>query len=88
MKYQLNKGFIFQKLGNKITIFDGEDSVLYTFNEIASYIFGKLKLGLEKERIKELLLKKYAVQEEEARKDLDNLVKDLLDKKIITQIKE
>ena len=51
MKYKINKGFIVQKVGNKQTIFDGEESALYTFNKTGSLIFEKIKLGWEKEKI-------------------------------------
>lgn len=87
-KYKINKGFIVQKLGEKTVIFDGEKSVLYTFNETASFIFQKLKLGLEKEEIVKRIAKKFNVQEKRALKDFDELIKDLLNKKIITQKKE
>lgn len=84
-QYKINKGFIVQKLGEKTVIFDGEESVLYTFNETASFIFQKLKLGLEKEEIVKRIAKRFNVQEVRARKDFDELIKDLLNKKIIAQ---
>jgi hypothetical protein len=43
MKYRINKGFIIQKLDDKSTIFDGEKSILYTFNKTGSLIFEKIK---------------------------------------------
>jgi len=86
--YIINKGFIIQKLDNKITIFDGEESVLYTFNETASFIFTKLKAGFKKEKIAAALVKRYKIKQEKAYKDLNTLVNDLLTKKIITHKKE
>lgn len=87
-QYKINKGFIVQKLGKKTVIFDGEKSVLYTFNETASFIFQKLKLGWGKEKIVEALTKNYGIEKKKAQEDLSVLLKDLLKKKIITQKKE
>jgi hypothetical protein len=84
-KYKIKKGFITQKLDDKTVIFDGEASVLYTFNETATYIFSKLKLGWEKNKIIEGLIKRYAIKEKKAHTDLKDLLSDLLKKKIITQ---
>ena len=83
MKYKINKGFIVQKLDDKMVIFDGEESVLYTFNETASFIFKKLKKGEEKEKIIEMVEKKYDIKKERAEKDFNELTADLKKKKII-----
>lgn len=88
MKYKINKGFIIQKLEDKTVIFDGEESVLYTFNETASFIFQKLKRGWEEEKIAQTLVKKYQVKLERVRKDIKELIKDLLERKIISVDKE
>jgi hypothetical protein len=81
MKYKITKGLITQKLDNKTVIFDGERSVLYTFNETASCIFQKLKQSWEKERIINQLIKKYNVKKEKAEKDLSELISKLIQKK-------
>lgn len=82
-KYRLNKGIIVQKLDGKTTIFDGEESVLYTFNETASFIFSKFKLGWDNYQIVKSLIKKYGINESKAEKDLYELFTDLRSKKII-----
>lgn len=86
MKYKINKGFIVQKVGDKSTIFDGEESALYTFNKTASVIFAKIKSGWEKERIINYLAKFYSIKKEVAEKDFDDFAKDLIKSKIITKI--
>ena len=83
MKYKINKGFIVQKLGNKTVIFDGEKSALYTLNESASFIFGKLKIGWDENKNIEGLLKRYSVKREKLEQDYEQLTNDLLKKKII-----
>lgn len=84
MKYKLNKGFIVQKLDDKMVIFDGEESVLYTFNETASFIFKKLKQGKNEKEIIDLLVKRYQIKEEKAKKDVKDLLAELRKKKIIS----
>jgi len=83
MKYKIQKGFIVQKLDKKTVIFDGEESVLYTFNETASEIFKLLKKRLEEKEIIEKITKKYKVKPEKVEKDFKELIKDLKKKKII-----
>lgn len=83
-KYKINKGFIQQKLDDKMVIFDGEESVLYTFNETASFIFQKLKLGWDNKKIIDGLVKKHQIKEKRAEKDVNELISDLLKKKIIS----
>lgn len=86
MKYKINKGFITQKLDDKTVIFDGEESVLYTFNETASFIFKKIKKGEEREKIIEMVKKKYDIKKDRAEKDFNELIADLKKKKIVSSI--
>ena len=83
-KYKINKGYIVQKLDNKTVIFDGEQSVLYTFNETASFIFQKIKSAMDDYKIIEVLANKYSITASQAKNDLQRLIKDLKRKKIIT----
>ena len=83
-KYKLNKGFVTQKLDEKTVIFDGEESVLYTFNETASEIFRLLKKNLEEKEIIEKITKKYLIKKEKVEKDFNELIADLKKKKIIS----
>ncbi len=86
MKYKINKGFIVQKVGNKQTIFDGEESALYTFNKTGSLIFEKIKLEWEKEKIVSYISKTFSITEKEAGEDFDEFTKELLNSKIIRKI--
>lgn len=85
-KYKLNKGYIFQKLQGKTIIFDGEKSVIYTFNEIASFIFQKIKSGSDRSEITGSIIRKYKVDKITAGKDIAEFITDLKKKKIITEI--
>lgn len=83
MKYKINKGFIVQKIDNELVIFDGEESVLYTLNETAAFIFQKLKRGLSEEKIVEAMVKKYDVDKERVKRDVRRIIKRLGKNKII-----
>lgn len=85
MKYKINKGLITQNVDSKTVIFDGDESVLYTFNETASYIFKQLSLGKNKESIIGGLVKKYEVKMEVAEKDFEEFLKDAIAKKIVSK---
>ena len=84
MKYKANKGLIDQKLENKTVIFDSDESILYTFNETASFIFKKLKKGLSEEEIIQNLVKRYYIKEEKVKKDFRELISELKKKAIIS----
>jgi hypothetical protein len=84
--YKINKGFIVQKLDDKTVIFDGDNSVLYTFNETASYIFKKLKTGQSEKEIITSLIKRYNIKEDRAKKDIKELIAELKKKKIINKV--
>lgn len=81
--YKIKKGFITQKIGNKINIFDGEESLLYTLNETASFIFEKLKQELEEEKIIELLVKRYSIIKERAEEHVGEFIKELKKRGVI-----
>ncbi|OGH16123.1 MAG: hypothetical protein A3C30_02985 [Candidatus Levybacteria bacterium RIFCSPHIGHO2_02_FULL_40_18] len=81
---KLKKGIVSQKVGQKTTIFDGEKSVLYTFNETASFIFDQLKKEAKLEKIVDLMAKKFNVKKETAKNDVEEFVKTLKAKKIVS----
>ena len=74
-------------MGKDTVIFDGEESVLYTFNETAAFIFRKLKLGSSIAEIVKAMVMKYKIKETEAETDTKDLLRDLLAKKIIKGVK-
>jgi len=82
-KLKINKGYITQKMGNKTTIFAGEESILYTLNETGSYIFQGVKLGWDKQEIARGLMEDFDVTKEDALKDIDSFIKNLQKKKVI-----
>lgn len=85
--YRVQKGFIVQKLGDKLTIFDGEKSMLYTFNETAGLIFQQLKKGKTEQEIVKLFVKRYKITQDQVKKDVKELLRDLTAKKIVVRNK-
>lgn len=83
MKYKINEGFISQKIGKKITIFDADKSILYSLNETSSFIFDKLKKGLTEKQILDSLLSNYLVKENDVKIDLKRNIQDLLKRGIL-----
>jgi len=81
--YKVNKNVIFQKIDKQLVGFDIDNSSLYTFNETAEYIFAKFKSKIDPARIASLLAKKYEVDEKTAKKDVDELLKDLKKNKVL-----
>ena len=82
-RYTVNKAYIIQKLDGKIVIFDGEKSILFTLNDTASFMFQKIKLGWDKGKIIEAVVKGYSIDRESVTKDLDKVISDLVKQKII-----
>jgi len=86
MKFKINKGYITQKLGNKTVIFDGEESVLYTFNETAFAIFHKIQSNWSQKDIIEFIVKQYRVTRNQAEKDLKEFIAELKKRNIISML--
>ncbi len=85
MKYKINKGFIVQKVGSKQTIFDGEESALYTFNRTGATIFEKIKFGWDKDKIVNFLSKTYSISLKKAEEDFEDFTSELIKSKIIAK---
>lgn len=82
-EYQINKGLILKKLGKKITFFDGEKSILFTFNETASVIFSMLQNNWNINKTAKYLTNKYKINLYDANKEIKSLLDYLTTKKII-----
>jgi hypothetical protein len=86
MKYKINKGFIVQKIGEKSTIFDGENSILFTFNKTGTLIFEKIKLRWDKDKIVEHISQSYLISKKEAKTDVDEFINTLIESKVIKMV--
>ena len=81
--YKVNKNLVFQKTDKGLVGFDTDRLFLYTFNETASYIFAKIKLGWGTDKISSALATKYDTSILDLSKDVKILMKDMVKNKII-----
>jgi len=82
-KYFFQRQLVFQKLDQKLIIFDNNNSDFYTFNNTAAIIIDKLKKGLGESEIAKHLNKKFQVLPERALKDINKLILELTDAKLL-----
>lgn len=82
-RYKINKGIIANVLDKRLTIFDGENSVLYTFNETATFIYNGIKKRLNDEQIVLKIEKKYKISHKKAGDDFKEFIEILKKEKII-----
>lgn len=83
-KIAIKKGFITQKIGNGLAIFDGERSILYSLNSTGVFIFKKLAQGLNKSKIVDLLSNKYSISKNGVKHDVREFISELRKNKIIS----
>lgn len=81
--YKVKKGLIIDKLGDKTKILDGEKSLFYSFNDTATFVFEKLKQGINEKEIVNALVKTFSVKRDRAEIDLKEFISDLIKKRII-----
>jgi hypothetical protein len=86
-KYKITHGFITQKTKSKLTIFDPEESIMYSLNDAAMFIFLRLKRGIEEKKIVELFRKKYALSDEEAARDVTDFIAKLKEMRLLVELK-
>jgi hypothetical protein len=86
--YKVNKGFIFQKMGNSIAIFDPELSTMHTISGIGPFIFQKIKKGISRSNICTILEKKYQKNKKTVEEDVNRFIQELVKLKIIEVVRE
>ena len=79
-KIKIIKGHITQRDGDKILIFDAEKSLLYTFNGTATFIFDRMKKGVDLKKIVEGLTEEFSVTHDQAKKDAYEFARTLIAK--------
>lgn len=82
-KYRVLKEYILQKEKNKIKLFDSEQSILYTFNESASFIFERLVKSIPTASIVDQFAEKYHLTREVAEGDVNDFLISLKKSEII-----
>lgn len=87
-KLLIKKDFVIDKIDKEITIFNVNNSTLYSFNKIGTDIFEMIQKGFDEEKIAKTLLKKYMISKKQVKKDVNDFLKQLLKNKIISSSKQ
>lgn len=85
MRVKFRKGVTIHKLENKLTLFDGESSILYTLNESAAAILNGLRLGWNKTKTIKYLQENHSAGVNEAEEDYSNIQRFLKEKRLIEE---
>ena len=88
-KFRLNKNIISTILEGEAILLDTERGYYYSLNEVGKSVFDFM--GSEKKRFKDMLnciLEEYDVDEKMAREDLEALIEELLDEKLLVQVRQ
>lgn len=80
----IKKDFLIDKIDGEITIFNIDNSILYSFNKSGSYIIEMIKKGFNENKMAKILSKRYNISEKQAKKDVSDFLKQLSKNKIIS----
>lgn len=83
MRYKIRNNLIIGRNNGKIDIFIPEKSIVFSLNETASFIFEKIKKGIDNKIIIKSLTKKYCIEDEQALIDLKSILQIFKKKKLI-----
>jgi hypothetical protein len=87
MRIKLKNSVTIHKIKNKVSLFDGETSTLYTLNDSAEFILNGLKVGWEKTRVVAGLMEKFGATKNEASEDYQKILDFLNVKELIANEK-
>jgi len=83
MKYKIKPDIAYRKINDEIFIVDSKNSYLHKINSVGSFIFEKIKDGLDEEKIVKELVESYDVDFEVAFSDVKEFIEELIKKGII-----
>lgn len=86
MKYAICKGVLWQETDGEIVIVAPKQDPAY-LNESGSSVWKLIDQGLDETKIVLTLSKEYGEDEKIIKKDVDNIIKDLLKNKYIKEVK-
>lgn len=83
MKHKVNRKFIIEKIDKHIVIFDPQESILLELNTSATFIFKKLRAGLNYAELTKVLSKSYDIPLSIAEKEITEFITSLSHNKIL-----
>jgi hypothetical protein len=83
MKYKIKPDIAYRKINDEIFVVDSKNSYLHKIDSVGSFIFEKIKDGLDEEKIVKELVESYDVDFEVAFSDVKEFIEELIKKGII-----
>ncbi len=83
MKYKLNPHLAYRKIGEFLYVVDSKTSMLHKFNETAQLVFECIKKCYDVEEIVKKIVEEYDVDEKIAKSDVEEIIKEMQEKKLI-----
>jgi Coenzyme PQQ synthesis protein D (PqqD) len=84
IKYKLSNDQISTTMGGESVILNHKKGEYYTLNEVGSNIWDSLKTGPKSiEELVAAVLEEYEISPEECRKDIQSIINELLEEKLI-----
>lgn len=81
--FHLNSDFTFRDVGGRIVLLDNDSGYYYSLNETGTLIFQGIINNRSMDRIRDIIVDKYSITEEEARNDIDNFISELTEENIL-----
>lgn len=80
----ISESALIQKVSGEMVILDMESGQYYTLNEVASDMLDHLQAGLKLDAVVAKICEKYEAVESEVKADLQEMLQQLLEKKLVT----
>ena len=88
-KFKVNKNVIYTELDDEAIILDHERGIYFALNEVGMTVIEELTKGSRTvQRLLDLVLKEYDVEEDMAMEDLKLLLEHLLSEKLIRRVQK
>lgn len=83
MPYRIKPGLIAQYVDGELLILNREQEQIHQLNTVASFIWNELDNQASSEQLIEAIKRKYAVEQDVAKQDLESLLNELTDLQLI-----
>lgn len=84
VKFRVSNNQVSSNLADSTVILNHKDGLYYELNEVGTFIWGQLKTeGATMEELKVAILEEFEIDEEKAESDINHLLKDLKNEKLV-----
>lgn len=81
--FHLNDDFTFRDVGGRVVLLDNDSGYYYSLNETGTLIFRGIINNSSMDKIRDMIVDKYSISEEEARNDIDSFISELTKENIL-----